>query len=296
MQIFEARVVATARIAAHVVRVTLGGPGLDGFRSTGVGDEYVRLFLPHGTDRRGVRLPHGTETAWAYPDGVTPGPLRTYTIRAARTDPVELDIDIALHDDGIASSWAQVTTPGDVVGLNSPAASYCPPVAMVRQCLVADLAGLPALARILENTPAGVRSTVVAEVPGPEDEVVLPTPPDTRIRWIHGGNGHGPSRLAEAVRSLPCPRADDDAAYTWVAGETRTMRAVRSYFRKELGLPSRAFKVVGYWIEDATRWQERFDNLPNDVRHELFSMWDDPTRDADDIEDAYIERLESLGL
>lgn len=295
MQIFEAVVTATHRIGPRFVRVSLGGPGLAGFATTGVGDEYVRLFLPHGEDRRDVHLPVATDTAWEYPDGVTPAPLRTYTVRAVRTDPVEIDVDVVLHEGGIAATWARAAVPGDVVGLNSPAASFCPPADMVRQCLVADQSGLPALARLLENTPAGVRSTVVAEVPGPDDEIALPAGADTRVHWIHGGNGHGPSRLADAVRALPCPEADG-ASYTWVAGETKTMRAVRAYLRKELGLPSSAYKVVGYWIEDATRWQQRFDGLPAEVRSELFSMWDDPTRDVDDIEDAYIERLESLGL
>lgn len=295
MQIFEAVVTATRRIGPRLVRVSLGGPGLAGFVSTGVGDEYVRLFLPHGDDRRDVRLPVGTDTAWEYSDGVTPGPLRTYTVRAVRTDPVEIDVDFVLHEGGVAATWAHTAVPGDVVGLNSPAASFCPSPETVRQCLVADLAGIPALARLLEQTPAGVRSTVVVEVPGPDDEIELPVSGDTRVHWIHGGNGHGPSRLADAVRSLPCPSADG-ASYTWVAGETKTMRAVRSYFRKELRLPAGAFKVVGYWIEDAARWQERFDGLPDGVRHELFSMWNDPTRDVEDIEDDYVERLERLGL
>ena len=45
-RIYRAEVVETPRLTSGMVRIVLGGPDLEGFRSTGVGDEYIRLFLP----------------------------------------------------------------------------------------------------------------------------------------------------------------------------------------------------------------------------------------------------------
>ena len=45
-KIFRAEVVETNRLTTGMLRVTFGGPGLQEFLSTGVGDEYLRVFLP----------------------------------------------------------------------------------------------------------------------------------------------------------------------------------------------------------------------------------------------------------
>ncbi|WP_369669230.1 siderophore-interacting protein, partial [Enterococcus faecium] len=80
--------------------------------------------------------------------------LRTYTVRAHDPAAGEVTIDFVLHQGGVASSWARRAEPGDVIGLNSPTGMYDPPVDLAWQVLFADCAALPALSRIVENTPA----------------------------------------------------------------------------------------------------------------------------------------------
>jgi len=47
-----AEVVRTERIAETMVRVVVGGPGLDAFQPSPHADSYVKfVFLPAGTDR-----------------------------------------------------------------------------------------------------------------------------------------------------------------------------------------------------------------------------------------------------
>ena len=36
---------------------------------------------------------------------------------------------------------------------------------------------------------------------------------------------------------------------------------MRRYLRRELGLPSTAYKTDGYWTDGAERWQDRYDAL-----------------------------------
>ena len=269
-------------------RVVLGGPGLADFASTGVGDEYLRVLFP---------APGETEPALpAVVDGVLDysridlGLLRTYTVRAHDPARGEVTLDFVVHDEGVASTWARDAAPGAVVGLNSPTGLYDPPSGLAWQILVADCAGLPALARILENTPSSVRTRVVVEVPDEQHRLDLPGAAD--VTWVSGGNGRGPSRLEEVIGSLPRPGSD---GYVWVAGESRALRGVRKYLRRELDLPATAYKTVGYWIEDGETWTARYAGLDDMTRQSLELLWQSD-RPEDEIEEEYDDRLTSLGL
>ena len=133
---------------------------------------------------------------------------------------------------------------------------------------------------------------MVVEVADESHRIDLAPHPRAEITWIVGGNGHGPSRLDEVVRSLPRPAG---TGYTWVAGESRTLRAVRKHLRHELGLPAAAYKTVGYWIADSEVWEQRFEALDPDVRTRLDQLWESE-RDPAEIEDEYDASLTRLGL
>lgn len=298
MAIHRAVVTAVRPLSAGMVRITFAGPGLADFVTTGIGDEYLRIWFPTGTDRTEVNLPHEVTEGrgWAFDEGTEPAPLRTYTVRAVRPASadaeLEVDIDFVVHEGGVAATWALAAAPGDVVGVNTPREIYALPAGARHQILVGDQTALPAIARILETTPGGVRSTVVIEVPDEAHHLDLPQRPDIETRWVHGGNGHGATRLAEIVRSLPVADAD----YVWMAGEARAARESRKYLRRELELPAERWCTTGYWTENAEQWRDRYEALPADVKTQLVEMWADETRDSEEIEDEYTERLEKLGL
>jgi len=290
-KIFRAEVVETTRLTPGMRRVTFGGPGLQEFRSTGVGDEYLRVFLPSdGQDEPTWPLPRGDH--WDYPEGVEPSPLRTYTVRGFDADRGQVTIDFVVHDGGVAATWAQRAKPGDIVGLNTPTALYDPPADMSWQIVLADAAGLPAAARLLEQTAPGVRTRAVLEVATAADRQPIAHHEGVEIVWLDGGNGHGPSRLEEILRSAELPAGP---GYIWVAGETTVMRGVRRYLRHELALPSGAYKVIGYWTAKAEEWTARYESLPAETVAELAALWVSG-RDQEEIEDEYVARLEALGL
>lgn len=107
MTIHRAVVARVQPLTPTMTRVTLHGEGLAGFESTGAGDEYIRLFFPHGPDRGDVSLPITTEKGWETSEGLPVAPVRTYTVRAVRPEAGEIDIDFVLHDHGVASTWVK---------------------------------------------------------------------------------------------------------------------------------------------------------------------------------------------
>ncbi|MBU2698303.1 NADPH-dependent ferric siderophore reductase [Pimelobacter sp. 30-1] len=289
MTVHHAEVVAATDLSAGMRRVVFGGSGLDGYRSTGVGDEYIRLLFPVDPAGR-PDLPGVVDGNLDY-GSIDTDQLRTYTVRDWDDDARLLTVDFVVHEGGVAATWARQAAPGQVIGLNSPTALYSPPAGLEWQVLVADYAGLPAAVRLVETTP-GVRTRLVLEVPDASYELAVPERPDLEVVWIHGGNGHAPSRLEEVVRSLPRP---EGVGYVWVAGESKVLRGVRKYLRQELRLPAAAYKTVGYWIEDAERWRERYDALGDDIRAALDAIWEQEGSD-EELEDRYEARLAELGL
>lgn len=287
MQVWTGTVVRTLALAPAMRRVVLDVPG---FVTTGVGDEYLRLIFPV----RGATdpiLPTVSGNCLDY-QSIDLATMRTYTVRDFDPEAGHVTIDFVVHPGGVAAEWAMRAAPGDRVGLNTPDGIYDPPADLQWQILIADCAGLPAAARLLELAPPAVRTRAVLEVPGPEHRIPLTVAPEIEISWVYGGNGHEPSRIEQIVRSLHRP---EGVGYIWVAGETRELRGVRRYLRRELGLPSSAYKTMGYWTDGAEIWRDRYAALDEATKAGLEAMWTTGEDEAE-IEIRYDETLARLGL
>ena len=290
---FTATLLSRRQLTAGMVRLTFGGEGLAGFASTGIGDEYLRLFFPNETTGR-LHLPHITEDGrWTYPDGQDAIRCSTYTVRHHRPDRGEVDIDFVIHPGGLASEWAQRAQPGDEITLNRPRGLYNRPADAVWQLLVADATGLPALSRIIEGTPAHIQSRIFVEVAEPEHQLDLPEHPGMTVTWLtRSGNGVAPSRMAEIVRSVPLPSTP---GYIWAAGEQKAVRAIRKFIRQDLRLPAGRYELVGYWIANGEAWDARWEALPAAVKDAIAAGWDSG-RDPELVRDEYEATLEEFGL
>ncbi|MFD5412087.1 siderophore-interacting protein [Streptomyces nojiriensis] len=239
-------VLRVRRVTPRTVRVTLGGPGLDGFVDRSPAD-HVKVFFPEPDTGRLV-LPRVADDG----DGLEfpadpPFPVsRDYTTR--RFDPVagELDLDFVLHGHGVAARWAERAEPGMRLGVAGPRGSIVVPWEFDWYLFAGDETARPAVARMLEDLPRGVPAKVFLLVDDAGEQEELPTRADAEIVWLHrDGLAHGEGDfLDKAVRSVDFLPG---LPFVWVAGEAGELRPVRRYLHRELGLNRAYTDVDGFW-------------------------------------------------
>lgn len=268
---FNVEVAGREALSPGMVRLTFSGQELSEFRSTGIGDEYLRLFFPDEESGEVVLPMIDDQGRWTYRDDKPAVRCATYTVRRFTPERSELDIDFVVHEGGVASSWAQAALPGSQMIVNRPRGLYELPADAEWQLLMADATGIPALARLLEQTPAHVKSRVVIEVAEQGHQQPLPDHPGAVVTWIEGhGNGTAPSVLHVAFNGISLPGTP---GYIWVAAEQTPVRAIRKHARQVLKWPSDRSKLVAYWIEDKAHKKHDAASLSATLLSEISAEW-----------------------
>lgn len=284
-----AEVISTKQVSPNMMRVTLGGDELDRFTPAGY-DQWFRLFLPRaGQDM--LRLPTRTSGLWYAEYLTTPKArrpwVRNYTVRAARPDLNELDVDFVLHageDDGgeagghdaghaagraaghaagPGAGFAQAAEQGLRVGLLDQGVAYNPRHDHDWTLLVADESGLPAVAGICESLPDGARGVAVVEVPTAADKQEFRAPAGVEVRWVVrsevAGDGVGQGGAHDAAaHAVPGQAALADLCaldlsahggdvYAFTIGESALATGARRHLVGERGVPKAHVDFVGYW-------------------------------------------------
>lgn len=281
-----AEVISTKQVSPNMMRVTLGGDELDRFTPAGY-DQWFRLFLPRaGQDM--LRLPTRTSGLWYAEYLTTPKArrpwVRNYTVRAARPDLNELDVDFVLHageddaagrdggrdggpagghragsgggrDAGPGAGFAQAADQGQRVGLLDQGVAYNPRHDHDWTLLVADESGLPAVAGICESLPDDARGVAVVEVPTAADKQEFRAPAGIELRWVvrseaaaQDGAAHavpGQAALAE-LYGLDLSGHGGDV-YAFTIGESALATGARRHLVGERGVPKAHVDFVGYW-------------------------------------------------
>ncbi|MBE2317163.1 siderophore-interacting protein [Solirubrobacter sp. CPCC 204708] len=248
-------------VSPHMLRLTFAVPGC---RPTERPDDWLMLFFGEPGD-------HSLR--------------RNYTVRAVRPEVEELDIDFALHEGGLAATWARTAEPGDELVWSAAEGGYVLPEDAEWQLLVGDLTALPAIGRMLAQARPGVQTTVVLEIEDPADRQDWET--DADVRWLHGT-----CCLNEIVRTFPEP---DGPGYIWMAGQTQIVRDARRYLRHERGVDKARYSLTGYWMPRSEEWLERY--KPH--AEELSAIWERGEAeglDEEELMDEYEAALERAGL
>lgn len=241
-----AEVVRVREITPSMVRITVSGDGLRDFAVEG-GDQWLRLFLPLPGQVEPL-LP--TSVDWwpevcRMPETVRPI-VRSYSVRAARPEAAELDIDVVRHgQSGPGTRWAARVTPGDRLGLLDQSTTYAPPAGTPWQLLLADESALPALGSIVEGLPGGTPAIAYAEVPTAQDAQALTSAADLTVHWLarRPGDAVGSGLLA-GLQQATLPAG---TPYVWLAGEQRMVRQARRHLVGERGYPRAAVCFMSYW-------------------------------------------------
>lgn len=241
-------VTEVSSIGPRLRRVVFDVPDIDRLGIPDAADAAVGIYFP----APGTAGPPAMDDE---PEG------RNYSVR--RCDGTRLTCDFVLHQRGLATDWVRRAAPGQQVVLDHARSWYRPEPVTAWQLLVADLAGLPALARILEELPERAAATVFVEVTDARDLDYLPARPDIpMVTSIGTGNGHAPGRLPELVSAH---RHRDGRGYCWFAGEAKDTREVRKHLRAEHGWDADQYDIVGYWRFDSETWDRRYEAVSADV-------------------------------
>lgn len=214
---YRTEVLAVTRLSSTFTRFTLGGPDLVHFGADGF-DQRIKLLLPRadGTlpDLGLFEDPAPPVAQWygawrLLPDAER-NPIRTYTLRAARPERAEVDIDFVLHgSEGPASAWAISARPGDELVIFGPDARVGStgggvewhPGAARSVLLAGDETAAPAICAILERLDESYTGHAFIEVPEAGDVLLARAPSGVRVRWLPRlGRAHG-SELDAAVRA-----------------------------------------------------------------------------------------------
>ncbi|TXJ77341.1 siderophore-interacting protein [Streptomyces lavendulae] len=242
IRVRRTEVVRTTTVGAGLLRVTLGGPGTEGFEAHSPID-HVKLLFPEPDGSLRLPEPDGDLLKWPRPAPTS----REYTVRRYDPEAGEIDIDIAPHEGGLASDWAQRVRPGAVLHVAGPPGGLIVPPVYDRYLLVGDITALPAIARWLEELPRDAKGWAFIEVAGAAEEIELSAPAAVEVRWLHRGDrpaGTGDA-LVQAVTAVPV--AEGERLYAWIAGEAGQIKPLRRWVRDELRLDRADYEITGYW-------------------------------------------------
>jgi len=228
----DLQVVRVTQLSPHVRSVTFGGESLADFVSASF-DDHVKFMLP---DEGGEPV------------------RRDYTPRHHAAAGHELTLEFDLHASGPAARWAAQAAPGQRATIAGPRGSFIIPVDYDWHLLVGDETALPAIARRLEELPAGASVIAILQAADPADRRTLHSAAALRLHWVADTE-----ELLNTVRALALPPGE---GYAWCAGEAGAMAALRRLLIEEKGHDRHAIRAAAYWKRGANAHHENLDSAP----------------------------------
>ena len=218
-------------ISPGFVRLTLGGPELEGFVSAGF-DDHVKFILPQaGQDK--PNLPMMVDGR-PHIDGERPT-MRDYTPLHYDASANTLELDFAVHGSGPAVDWAVKAPMGQWFGLAGPRGSMVVPVDLDWHIFLGDETAMPAIERRLAELPAGTQAIVRVQVANPADQRPWTSRAALDCAFV--------ASLTEAAQQLQIPQGD---GFIWGGGENSVMAALREQLLAK-GADAKRMRVSSYW-------------------------------------------------
>ncbi|UVY84440.1 siderophore-interacting protein [Brachybacterium sp. NBEC-018] len=254
-------VLEVREVTPRMRRVRLGGPELRRFRRDGLDlagftapgfDDHVKLIFAPGADLAAA-LPRQLADGIEWTDAPE-RECRDYTPRALDLDEGWMDLDVVLHGDGPAATWAAHAAPGEQVALVGPKSSMVLPAGTTGVLLVGDETALPAIGRYFDERPLPVpaHALVVIEDPAARQELALRE--GDSVRFVRQDPADGEA-LLDAVRARVAELGGIAALgarpFVWAAGESRALLPLRRWATRENALPRTQLAITGYWTVGA---------------------------------------------
>jgi len=227
-------------VSPRLVRVMLEGTELAGM-TVSEPAASVRLLLPSPSGELVMPAWNGNE--FLLPDGTRPG-IRTFTPRRVGPQDDGLEVDVVVHDAGLASGWARQAAPGDVAAVSGPGRGYMVDGDAAAFLLAGDETAVPAIAQLLELLPGSARVHVCIEIAHGDARVALPAHPQATVEWgeLADGARPGDALVDAVVHAEPAP-----GTRIWVAGEAAAVQRIRRHLFEERDVPRTDATIRGYW-------------------------------------------------
>lgn len=228
-------------LSPRMLRVAFTGPELAGFSCDEPGAS-VRLLLPSpGASELVMPTWNGNEFLLA--DGSRPT-IRTFTPRRFDAAAGVLELDMVVHGEGAASSWAARAAEGDEAAVSGPGRGYTVDASAPAFLLAGDETAIPAISQLLEVLPGSAWVEVHVEVGAPDARLELPAHAGAVVSWHDLPAGAPPGEaMVAAVKSAELP----EGVRVWAAGEAAAVQRIRKHLFEERGLPRTQASVRGYW-------------------------------------------------
>ncbi|MGO4785271.1 siderophore-interacting protein [Cryobacterium sp. W22_MBD10_FK3] len=206
---FAVSVARVQRLSTNFTRVTFTGPDLHEFGTAGL-DQRIKIVLPlPGVGVSTFPQNDSWYETWRDLPDERRNPIRTYTVRHARPEHREVDIDFVTHGDaGPASRWVRAALVGDEVAIVGPVSHGDNPSVGIEWApgnantvlIAGDETAAPAICAILSALPRTARGCAYIEVPENGDAHDTDAPAGVTVTWLpRNGASHG-SALESAVK------------------------------------------------------------------------------------------------
>jgi NADPH-dependent ferric siderophore reductase len=206
-------VVAAELITPRMRRITIAAPGLDWTPG-----QHIRLVAEGLVTRR-------TYSVWDY-------------------DGSSLELYVLDHGDGPGARWARSVRPDQEVLFTKPEGSLVTRPSAYH-LFAGDETAAVAFGPMLRALGEDASAYGVIEADTPADRL----PIDLTWRFREGASAASSSTLAQAVSELDLP---DEPGTAYLAGEARTVQAVRTHLVRERGWPRRSVITKPFWTPGKT--------------------------------------------
>ncbi|TDD79408.1 siderophore-interacting protein [Actinomadura darangshiensis] len=183
-------------------------------------------------------------SARTWVSGAVRNALRTYSVWEYDASAGAMELCVLDHEaGGPGTRWARDARPGQEVVFGRPEGTFGLRPAAYHVFAGEETASVP-FGAMLRAAPGDEPVHGVIETARPEDR--LPLPRSGELTWCDRGDASaaGSGTLVDAVRGLILP-AEPGIAY--VAGEARTVQAVRAHLVQDRGWPRRSVLVKPFW-------------------------------------------------
>jgi NADPH-dependent ferric siderophore reductase len=211
------------------VRLTFGGSDVATFirnESSQVPGSWVKLFVPSL-------------------NGEIVG--RAYTLRKFDLGKGTFDVDFFTHKNGPASSWAHLAQVGDTIKFAGPRdGGFALNPVSDWLALIGDETCLSAIQVILTKIPSDLPGIVLIEVDHPNEHKPFFVGPNMKLYWTKRTHNGSVSDVA-LIKSLGEIKKLSGFGQAWVAGESSSVIAIRSFLQETWKLDKKDIRTKGYW-------------------------------------------------